>query len=279
MIKNNKIKLFGAVLASTFMILSCTSTKEVESTIVSTTQMSGVEYDYKEASVVWQQTAAEYTALCYQAFNTAKFRLNSEAIDKMLVEKLPAVVMDLDETVVDNSPYNGYLALRMSNYSKKSWQEWTAKAEAELIPGAKMFIDHVKELGIPIFYISNRRVEELDVTLQNLEKKGVGISPDRIMLRTDGSSKQERRGKVLSKYDVIMYVGDNLADFDDIFEQQLNISQRKEAVESLRAQFGKRFIILPNVMYGNWEKTLRIEDPSSIKQENREGNKRYISDF
>ena len=154
-----------------FLILSAFACSNSANVSESAPQLiSSGEYHYKESSVLWQQTSAEYRALCYQAFNVAMGKFNSRELDDLLSssDKPAAVIMDLDETILDNSPYNGELVHRMQNYDSKTWKAWTDKAEAELVPGAKEFIQMVNSSGIALFYISNRKIDELQSTIQNL---------------------------------------------------------------------------------------------------------------
>lgn len=231
-------------------------------------------------SVLWQQTAAEYEALCYQAFNIASYRISKLNQDQSAAdEKKLAVILDLDETVLDNSPYNGYLLLKNQSYTSETWVYWTSKAKAALVPGAKDFIDLARKYQIEVFFVSNRKVSELKATLDNLQKRGIDIDENKVLLKTTSSEKASRRATVYKDYKVIMLIGDNLADFDNNFEEQLTITERKELVEELQLEFGKKFIILPNVMYGDWQKTLRNKDNKSIEGSDFEDEMRFIKSF
>ncbi|MBL4709187.1 MAG: 5'-nucleotidase, lipoprotein e(P4) family [Flavobacteriales bacterium] len=233
-----------------------------------------------ETAVLWQQTSAEYTALCIQAFNIAKYRIESVAEDELAAKgKKPAVIMDLDETVLDNSPYNGYLLLNGEGYNSESWEKWVDQTSAELVPGAIEFIQLAQNKGIEVLFISNRKESELESTIANLSIQGVQIDISKVFLRAESSEKKSRREQVKSNYRIIMLVGDNLADFAEEFESPLNITQRKALVDRYRQKFGNRFIILPNVMYGGWQKALREEDSAATHQKNKSGAKKFIKGF
>ena len=247
------------------------------------------------SAVLWQQTAAEYEALCHQAFNAAAYRLNrinnsgldvidqetgAVLVDEISSNKKMAIVMDLDETVLDNSPYNGWLIENNKTYNAESWTEWCNNAKAELVPGALEFIQKAINQGVKIIYISNRSIDDLEATIANLQNVGIAVKRSDILLKSNTSKKIERREKVMASYNIVMLIGDNLADFADGFEEELSINERKELIEKYRNEFGKKFIVLPNVMYGEWENTLKSNNNSDyIQNYNAYGLKKYIKTF
>jgi len=231
-----------------------------------------------EQAVLWQQTSAEYTALCHQAFNAAKTEL-SYTLDFRTLEKPPIIIMDLDETVLDNSPYNGYLSLNGKEFTEDSWKDWTQLAQAKAVPGALEFIKFASSSNVPIYYISNRSHEDLQVTIRNMNDIGIPVSEDRVFLKQEGYSKSSFRDGLRNQYEIILLIGDNLADFEEVFERQLSISERKGIADGMKESFGRKFIVLPNILYGDWQKTLENGDPTMIYQEDREGASRYIQSF
>ncbi len=235
---------------------ACQPTKSISSANGSKPTSGGLN---KESAVIWQQTAAEYTALCIQAYNQAKSSV--DYYTKVSSGNELIIIMDLDETVLDNSPYNGYLIKNNKEYEKKTWGDWVNKASAKAVPGALDFIQYAESRGMTIFYVSNRSQEHLEPTMQNMEKLGIGTNPDHMLLKDLSSNKSDRRKYVGSLGDVVMYIGDNLADFEDQFEIEQGHLQRKEVVNNFQKMFGLRFIILPNTMYGGWEKALDFKDP------------------
>jgi len=262
-------------LATVSMMWSCSGSKSSLSFAEST-----LSENSKLSAILWQQTAAEYDALCYQAFNLATNRVESMAMDQMASNSNKmAIVMDLDETVLDNSPFNGWLIHNNKTYTQENWTEWTSQASAAFVPGAVEFIEMATNQGFKIIYISNRTIEELEITISNLGKAGIVVSPSDVMLKTETSSKIDRRDKVLSSYEIFMLIGDNLADFNDQFDQDLNINRRKELTVKFRNEFGSKFIVLPNVMYGNWEKALKNNNSDYIQNNDAIGLKKYIKGF
>ncbi|PUZ27438.1 5'-nucleotidase, lipoprotein e(P4) family [Chitinophaga costaii] len=205
-------------------------------------------------AALWQQQAAEYKALCLQAYQLAAWRVDQDLLQSH--SKPLAIVTDIDETILDNSPNTVHQALQGKGFNEKDWEEWTAKATADTVPGALTFFKYAAAKGIDIFYISNRSEAERSGTLQNLQRWNFPqATGDHLVLRGTASSKEGRREAVASTHEIILLVGDNLGDFSAAFENQLP-DARTHAVQNAAADFGKRFIILPNVMYGDWEPSL-----------------------
>ena len=125
--------------------------------------------EHKIQSMLWQQNAAEYTALCYQAFNFAKLRLD-DILENQKADKPFAIIADIDETVLDNSPYDVKLIESDTRYEKSSWIEWGKLEIAKPVPGALEFLSYANKKGVEIFYISNRYNEQLLETKNNLQK-------------------------------------------------------------------------------------------------------------
>ena len=229
--------------------------------------------DYKLQAQVWTQNSAEYRALCYQAFNAAKMNLDAIFFFEKKYDKPLAIIADVDETVLDNSPYDGKLILNNTSYKRESWVEWGNLEIAEAIPGSLDFLKYASEKNIEIFYISNRYSEQLESTVNNLKKLGFpDAKKSNVLLRNDGRSKSERRKSVFKNYEVIMLLGDNLSDFNDEFEEKLS-TERTKYTDNLSSEFGTKLIVLPNPNYGDWEsngifegKSLSDEQKDSIRK-------------
>ena len=215
-------------------------------------QMDLVTLEYP---LLFQQSAAEYRALCYQAFNTATMRLNAIPAKRFRKEKL-AIITDLDETILDNSYSDAQLIKEGRQYNNKTWKEWTDKSAATAVPGAVDFLNSASKKGATIFYISNRDTAAIHTTLINLKKLGLPDTDTAHMLfQTDNASKEARRQIVMGKYNVIMLLGDNLNDFMNVFEKK-SIADRFVETDKQREQWGNKFIVLPNAVYGEWENAL-----------------------
>lgn len=206
-------------------------------------------------AVTWLQTSGEVRALSYQAFNMAKMRLDQQLRSrKKRGSKAPAIVVDVDETVLDNSPYQVNLIRTKRSYPV-GWKEWVTSARARALPGSVEFLNYAANRGVTVFYITNRKKQYFSPTLKNLKDKGFPVTKEFLLTRTKSRSKKERREKVLRNYEILLLMGDNLGDFHDLFEEKAK-TERNLAVDEMKRKFGKKFIVLPNPMYGDWEGTL-----------------------
>lgn len=200
-------------------------------------------------ATIYVQQAPEFIALTKQAYAQAKVSLQSQI--KIATTPL-AVVVDIDETVLDNSPYQAKQILENFNFPNH-WDEWVKMEEAEPIPGSLEFLQYADSMSIAIFYISNRKHHLLEATINNLHKYGYPqVDSNHIMLRTSGSSKEERRQSVIDQgFEIALLIGDNLGDMSVDFEVE-DIEKRKEAVYANGPNFGTKYIVLPNPTYGKW---------------------------
>jgi 5'-nucleotidase (lipoprotein e(P4) family) len=213
--------------------------------------------EYIEGAVLWQQLSGERRALSYQAFALARMVLNRDL--RMNRNRKPrAVIVDLDETILDNSRYEGMLLKNRVNYSQ-GWTEWINRAEATAVPGAVEFLKYAGSCGVTVFYITNRNDIQKAGTAANLKKLGFpNVNDQTLLVQTDpkNSSKEGRRQSVGAKYRIVLLMGDDLNDFSDVFENSKTVEGRMATADRYKEEFGKRFIMLPNAMYGNWESAI-----------------------
>lgn len=201
-------------------------------------------------ATLWFQTAAEVRALYYQGYNFARIRLDEDL--KKKTAKKRAVVVDIDETIFDNSPYQAKIILENVEYPKY-WNEWIQSESAKALPGALEFLNYADKKGVEVFYITNRRTNEKTSTLHNLQKLGFPVKSDNhLMVRETENNKTARREIVTKDYHIVLLVGDNLNDFTGLYEKK-SIKERNEVTDKLQNDFGKIYIMLPNPMYGDWE--------------------------
>jgi 5'-nucleotidase (lipoprotein e(P4) family) len=202
----------------------------------------------------WYRASAERRALYLQSYRGAAATLERRSAG--LAPGSWAVILDADETVIDNSPYEQELAERHASYDEASWKSWVLREAAAALPGAVSFTARVHALGGKVVIVTNRNDAYCDATRANLQR--VGIVADEVLCRTDpnNGSKDPRfeavaAGKApssLPALSVVMWVGDNIQDFP-----RLTQSIRTDA-DSAFADFGESYVILPNPMYGSWEK-------------------------
>ncbi len=254
------------LIVISFALIACNSDKNKQK-----------NSDHLINATLWIQNSAEYTACCHQAYNHARLALDNNLKDTS--STLPhAIVFDLDETCIDNSYFQANLIKEAELYSSNLWEEWSDMESATAVPGAIDFINYAIDKGVEILYVSNRMESELKSTIINLAKLGFPDVPaENYLLKTTESSKIARRAKLAEKYNMILFIGDNLDDFDGIFEVRTE-NQGRNIVSENKDSFGTKYIILPNPMYGNWEKAL-IKDDNKSNHENLLKNLIYYSDL
>jgi 5'-nucleotidase (lipoprotein e(P4) family) len=203
---------------------------------------------------LYQQRAAEYHALCLQAYNIARLRLD-DALQSSS-SKPRAVITDLDETALDNSAHEVHQDLQGKSFDAVEWNAWTSMAQADTVPGALSFFKYASSKNVEIFYITNRDEKDRAGTLQNLLRFNFPNADNaHLLVRQNTSGKEIRRQQVMAGHDVVLLLGDNLSDFSDLFDKK-STEQRLSSVKQLANQFGNRYIILPNPVYGDWESSL-----------------------
>ncbi|RYZ70453.1 MAG: 5'-nucleotidase, lipoprotein e(P4) family [Lysobacteraceae bacterium] len=230
-------------------------------------------------AVAWVQTSVEYRALSEQTYRAA-----AEYLDKALKEKnwdalvpeergnaatglKPAVVLDVDETVLDNSPYQARLVRDGASYDEVTWDQWVAEKKAKPVPGVVDFARAATARGITLLYVSNRAVHLQAATIANLKAVGLPVASDKVFLglgtvvegcEQHGSEKNCRRRLAGQEYRVLMQFGDQIGDFVQV---TANTRQgRDQLYDEYNDWFGERWWMLPNPTYGSWEPALFNND-------------------
>ncbi|MCE5246814.1 5'-nucleotidase, lipoprotein e(P4) family [bacterium] len=201
----------------------------------------------------WFGYAAERRAIYLETYRTAAAAVERAAAGRAAGSW--GVVLDIDETILDNSPWEREHE-RTGAPVEPSFGDWCRRAEARPLPGAKEFLARVRALGGRIDLVSNRDDEVCEATRRNLD--AVGLPYDQILCRVGTSDKNPRFAAVregrapstLPAHEVVAYVGDNIQDFPGL-EQ----AAAAAAGEDAYAPFGTAWFALPNPMYGSWEKT------------------------
>jgi acid phosphatase len=240
-------------------------------------------------AVAWAQTALEHDLIYQETFRSAQSQLlaalkdkNWDALpaeDRITPSKhlKPAVILDIDETVLDNSPYQARLIRHGGEFNEADWAAWCKEARARALPGAVAFTQFAAKHGIAVIYISNR-AQDLDAaTLDNLRKVGLPVSgPDAFLglgtiLRSCdpvGTEKNCRRQLVSQHYRVLMQFGDQLGDFVTVLSNTQ--AGRAQAMAPYRDWIGTRWFVLPNPAYGSWEPALFNNEWSTPRNQRRE---------
>jgi 5'-nucleotidase (lipoprotein e(P4) family) len=207
-------------------------------------------------AVHWVRNSAEYRAAARQAYRLAMSRISQLAASR--ATGTWAVIVDADETVLDNSTYQKERAAQGLGFTPDSWRAWVARREARTVPGAVEFVGRVRELGGRVAVVTNRTEVECPDTEVNLRDQGLAV--DVVLCRPEGSpsDKQARFARIsegtaaqgLPPLEVLMWVGDNILDFP-------GFTQDVRGDPSKLGEFGGRFILIPNPMYGSWENNPR----------------------
>lgn len=248
-----KMNLFG-ILLSLFLLAGC-AVQDAEDQV----KVKAVtDNDKLLHATLYHQTSAEVDALSLQAFNWAK-RVIQDDMRRMGLSKRQAVIVDIDETVLDNSPYEAESILKNTSYPH-GWKEWCDQANAVPLPGAVEFLKYAADNGYVVFYITNRKERMRTSTLENLKKFDFPFADnEHLLMRSDEKSKVSRRDIVAENYRIVLLMGDNLADFSGVFDNK-STNEREALVDSLKQEFGLRYIILPNAMYGSWLDAMHDHD-------------------
>ena len=229
-------------------------------------------HNYIEAlnAVVWTQTSGEHYAVAQEAYAIAKIQLKKALADPNWTAALeqtgsfgtlkPAVVFDIDETILDNSPYSAWTAARDIPSDTASLLKWSQSGMAKGIPGAVEFTQYAENLGVKVIYLSNRKKILEAITLQNLKNAGFPVDDDGGNILSESemtgwdSDKTTRRAYLAQNYRILMLFGDCLNDF---LSGTFTVTETRNAlVEKYQENWGSKWIILPNSMYGDWDQGL-----------------------
>lgn len=218
-------------------------------------------------AVLWVQTAVEYRATALQAYALGRRALDEALADPTWTALLeqqgdyaelpPAVILDIDETVLDNSPYEARLLLDRATYDESSWAAWVEQRAAEAVPGAREFVVYAAARGVAVFYVSNRRAPLEAATRDNLAAEGFPLDDtiDTVLLRGEipaweASDKTPRFRHIAADHRVLLMFGDNMGDFTaasggDVAERAAFATEHVE-------YWGTRWITLANPTYGSF---------------------------
>ncbi len=221
---------------------------------------------HRRNEMLWASESAEYTAVALQTFESARQKLDVAMEDPDWTACLeqqpgyeslpPAVIVDLDETVLDNRPFQLRLIRENLAFDEAHWNEWVREGRADPIPGALEFLIYAHRRGVEIFYVTNRTHEVEDATRRNLTMLGLPLDTERDTLLTKNErpdwtrDKTSRRQLIAETHRVLLILGDDLDDFAR--SASASRASRHETVVSNRAMWGEKWFVLPNTMYGGW---------------------------
>lgn len=234
-------------------------------------QKIDVKLDPRYDALTWVQNSAEYSLLAEQTFRMALSQLyvgmedrkwsadEVQVVDGGYEDKPPAVILDCDETVLDNSAYNARNILTKKQYATDQWNAWCLEGKADAIPGALDFIKRAEALGVKVFYITNRRDVVKQATIKNLIELGFPADDSTVLTKNEdlgrGDDKVTRRASVAKDHRIVLLIGDSMSDLCvgmDVY----NTQRRNEIASEKTALLGSRWIMMPNPVYGGWQRAL-----------------------
>lgn len=262
------IKRVFPFLFLSFLLLSCASTKQIS------------DHPTTRATL-WIQNSAEYDALSTLVYQTASANLALAKEDSYwsaisgqqedYQDLPPAVILDVDETVLDNSAFQARMIKQDSEFDIEKWNSWVMEAKADAVPGALEFTKLANEKGIMVFYLTNREASVEEGTRKNLQILGFPLSGKRDVILSQNerenwtSDKINRRNHIAEEYRVIMLFGDDLNDF--VPAKDISENKRENLIADNHRKWGRKWYILPNPVYGSWEQALYDFDNSLSDKE------------
>lgn len=232
-------------------------------------------------ATLYNNTSAEFAAASLGIFRSAKDvlpALEDDPLHTAVLEQEPtsmqpsAIILDVDETVLDNSPFEVRLIEDGTSYPE-GWDEWCNESSAKPIPGALEFTNWADSVGVTVFYVTNRKAHLEEGTRRNLAARGFPLldDVDTLLMRgereTWTSDKTSRRAHVAKNYRVLMLFGDNLGDFVDIAAAKGTPAERAESMSPHASKWGRSWFMIPNPMYGYWDAAVLDDDYNRPERE------------
>ncbi|HEY4359579.1 MAG TPA: HAD family acid phosphatase [Bryobacteraceae bacterium] len=231
-------------------------------------------------STLWAGTAVEHDAATLQTYRLAGAMLDKALEDRTWTAAIeqrdtvfrrlpPAIIMDIDETILDNSPFQALLLTKDVRDDDPVWNSWVAQAQAKPLSGAVEFARYAHSRGVAVFYVTNRDASQKPATWSNLARAGFPLDRDLDTLYCAGErpawgkDKTTRRAEIARHYRILLLFGDDLNDF--VSGANASVADRRKLAEPYQDYWGSKWFILPNAMYGSWEKALY--DPATNPNE------------
>lgn len=205
--------------------------------------------------VAWKQTAAEYHALCHQAYNLARLQLDLALAEHKATDKPLAVVTDMDDTILHAANYWGHLINENKDFfDDPIWDEWIPKNLVTAVPGSLDFFNYCRARGVEVFYVTSRNQGEhtYDYALEHLRFLKFPFADEaHLTVLTDTSDKSSAREEIAEIHEIALFIGDNLNDYKRDYYVK-DVEERLALMERDREDYGRKFILLPNPTDGHW---------------------------
>ena len=230
-------------------------------------------------SVLYVQTSTEFAANNIQTFNNASKALDMALQDKTWTaaleqknnfsSKKPAIIVDVDETVLDNSSFQSRTILSGLSYPN-GWAKWVNESNASAVEGVYEFLHYANDSGVKIFYVTNRLESFREPTIKNLKRLGLPFDDNKntLLMRVDENvrDKTERRRNIADDYRIVLLVGDQLTDFISTKEAYVFHSDRKKLAKKYSDMWGSKWFMITNPTYGRWELSIYDKMPKSEEE-------------
>ena len=219
-------------------------------------------------ATLFVQKSAEFYSNSIGIYNSAMDKLPALVEDKNYTAALeqtsgfsgkpPAVILDIDQTVLDNIAYQARL-IENGKYYPDGWDAWCMEEKAYYIPGVEQFLALATSLGVEVFFVTNRTANLEEATRNNLEKLGFSFSTklDQLLMKGEKpewtSDKTSRRQLIADDYRIVMMIGDNFGDFVSLDVNRSSTEQRNNAAKAYNEMWGHSWFMLANPTYGDWE--------------------------
>jgi len=229
-------------------------------------------------AVAWAQSSVEADAAIRATYRSATRMLDpliAEPEQRAAIEQVGsvkeltklAVIVDVDETVLDNLPYQAWAVATGRDWSPDTWGKWVDDRVAPAIPGAAAFLRAAADRGITVFYVTNRSEAQEPSTRANLVAHGFPMTPgqDTILSRINTSEKGVRRSAIAGTHRILMLIGDNLGDFVDGYKS--DAAHRRHLLDSSLEHLGHDWFVIPNPVYGSWPDAMWLpQEPATTRQ-------------
>ena len=232
-----------------------------------------IDNSYQKQSlmaVLFKRTSAEFKANTFQVYASAQNNIDRaledkswtalEYQDKDYEDLPPAIILDIDETVLDNSEHQVRSIKNGTSYPI-GWKEWVSEESAGSLPGVNEYLNYTYAKGIKVFYVTNRTHDLEEYTRNNIKALGLPLDNDRdvLLMKNEngwGSDKTSRRDLIKKDYRVIQIFGDQLGDFIALEKTATTVDKRKALIDKHSTMWGEKWYMLINPMYGEWEEAL-----------------------
>lgn len=231
------------------------------------------------------QTSAEFRAIQKQAYDLATLRLDQALAHKEQYDKPLAIISDIDLTIMDDTTFQAEMMKKEYPFDDGPYTYYyngVATTADHPMPGALAFFKHAADNGVEVFYITNRAYDTKDLAVAQLKHWGFPNADDahvQVMNKERTFDKAHRRANVMKDYDVVLLLGDNMADFTSDFRKDLGPIERTALLDKdpqYYDKIGMQWIVFPNATYGDWYRAVWYDKKDVTPQERTERTREVL---